>query len=152
MGVWAGLVEAIWLNHRVGNEARARRVLVPVLAPLDVDRSGARAGPRLNAAAPKLRLSAWQVALSTRELDETNARALVEALAGEVVLTTTQRRENRILGVDGDNALVATGRAPDGERVLLSEIQAALDRLAAGEIVEVNPDSRGYRSSFIGAL
>lgn len=83
---------------------------------------------------------------------ESDARALIEALTGQDVLTVAQGVPNRILGVDGDDAIVGTDRTPTGQRVELTEIQAALDRLMSGESVEVNVDSLGHRSSFIGAL
>ena len=80
-----------------------------------------------------------------------DAFAHLRSLVGETIPTLTHAKPNTILGFEGSNVLIATTRAPHGEPVDISEVQAALDRLAAGEEVEVTPKSLGYRSAFIGA-
>jgi hypothetical protein len=59
---------------------------------------------------------------------------------------------NTILRVEHDDIVVATKKAPAGERVPLRWVQDALDRLESGEEVEVTVDSLRYRSAFIGAF
>lgn len=83
---------------------------------------------------------------------ETDARRLLQSLAGQQIRTIARSQPNRILGVDGDDAIIGTARTPTGQPVPLEEIQDALNRLVGGEAVEVTVESLGHRSSFIGAL
>jgi hypothetical protein len=66
-------------------------------------------------------------------------------------IETISGRPNRILRIGDDAVLVGTTKSPAGQPVPLSEIQAAADRLDAGEEVVINPASVGYRSAFVGA-
>ena len=79
------------------------------------------------------------------------AREHLRGLIGQTLLTLTQRKPNRVLRVDARTAFVATEKSPSGEPVPLAEVQSALDRLMAGEEVQVSVPSLGHRSSFIGA-
>lgn len=81
-----------------------------------------------------------------------DAYRLLRSLEGKTIRTLSQEKPNTILRLDGTRAYVGTERTPAGEPVPVSEVQAALDRLTAGEEVEVNVDSLGHRSAFIGAV
>jgi len=81
-----------------------------------------------------------------------DATGLLQSLKGRTIKTLTQEKPNTILRVEGSRVYVGTERTPSGEPVPVSEVQAALDRLTAGEDVDVNVDSLGHRSAFIGAV
>jgi hypothetical protein len=80
-----------------------------------------------------------------------DARALLESLAGRQILTVTGR-PNTVVGVAGDDVLVATGRSPAGQPVPAEWVQRGLDRLLEAGEIEVSVASLGHRSSFIGAV
>jgi hypothetical protein len=82
---------------------------------------------------------------------ELDARALVESLVGQQVLTVTGR-SNTVLRVADGNVVVGTDRSPDGELVPIDSLRSALERLLEVREVEVSPRSLGYRSSFVGAV
>ena len=73
-------------------------------------------------------------------------------LIDQPIETLTQGKKNRVLGFDGPTVLVATGKAPWGEPVEVDDVQSALNRLTAGEEVEVTVESLGHRSAFVGAV
>lgn len=79
------------------------------------------------------------------------ARALAESLTGQQILTVTGR-VNTVLGIAGDDVLVATGRSPEGQPVPVAWVQSGLDRLLDAGEVEISVPSLGHRSSFIGAV
>lgn len=79
-----------------------------------------------------------------------SVREHLGSLVGETISTVTGR-PNRIVRVDATSVIVGTQRSPDGEQVLLAEIQAVVDRVFAGEEVRLDPGSVGFRSAFIGA-
>lgn len=81
-----------------------------------------------------------------------DARAHLAALAGQTITTLSQRRSNQILRLDGAVVVVATEKSPAGEPVEIDDVQSALDRLVAGEDVEVSVASLGHRSAFVGAV
>jgi hypothetical protein len=81
-----------------------------------------------------------------------DAYRLLRSLIGKTIKTLSREKPNAILRVEGSQVYVGTQKAPAGEPVPVSELQAALDRMAAGEEVEVSVDSLGHRSSFIGAV
>jgi len=81
-----------------------------------------------------------------------DAFAHLRKLMGQPIHTLTQGKENTVLGFDGPTVLVATAKAPWGEPVEVADVQAALDRLSAGEEVEVTVESLGHRSAFVGAM
>ena len=80
-----------------------------------------------------------------------DARAHLASLAGQTILTATRRQPNRILRVTSESAFVASDKSPHGQPVPLEDVQAAFDRLAAGEEVRISVSSLGYRSAFVGA-
>jgi len=82
---------------------------------------------------------------------EMDARALAESLTGQQIQTVTGR-VNTVLGIAGDDILVATGRSPDGQPVPVAWVQGGLDRLLETGEVEISVPSLGHRSSFIGAV
>ena len=62
--------------------------------------------------------------------DEADARALLESLVGEEILTVTGR-PNRVLGFSraGDTVIVATRQSPAGTAVPIGMVQSGLDQL-----------------------
>ena len=83
--------------------------------------------------------------------DEMDARTLLESLVGEEIITVTGRPD-RVLSLDNDSVIVATGRSPDGQPVPIGWVQAGLDRLREDRELEVSVGSLGHRSSFVGAV
>lgn len=81
-----------------------------------------------------------------------DARAHLASLSRKTIETVSQKRANRIRQVDGASVIVATERSPAGQPVAIVDIQAALDRLAAGEEVEISVRPLGHRSAFVGAV
>jgi MrcB-like, N-terminal domain len=83
-----------------------------------------------------------------------DARRLAESLVGQTISTPTYDYENRVLEVRGANVYVGTDASPDGEPVLLAQLQRGLDLLLADGEVRIEPATfNGYRrSSFIGAV
>jgi hypothetical protein len=80
-----------------------------------------------------------------------NARAHLRGLIGKELRTPTGR-PNRILGIEGENVIVAAQRSPEGKPVPLAWVQHAMDQLERdGEIV-IDVETVGYRSAFIGAV
>jgi 5-methylcytosine-specific restriction protein A len=79
-----------------------------------------------------------------------DVRIYLAGLVGQTIPTITGL-PNRILEVTDSEVIVATGRAPQGEPVPLADVQSAADRAYGGEEVQINPDSVGYRSAFVGA-
>jgi hypothetical protein len=77
-------------------------------------------------------------------------RGHLAGLVGQTIETITGR-PNKILDVTPAAVIVATTKSPAGREVELVEIQAAADRLEAGEEVVIEPASVGYRSAFVGA-
>lgn len=80
-----------------------------------------------------------------------DARAFLLSLQGRVIPTLTGR-PNRILGLAGDDVIVATNRSPQGRPVPIEWIQEALDRLVEEREVVISVESVGYRSAFVGAV
>lgn len=83
--------------------------------------------------------------------DVADARALLTSLQGRVLRTVTDR-ENRVLGVHGDQVLAWTTRSPAGQPVPIVLVQQAIDRLVSEGEIEISVASVGYRSAFIGAV
>lgn len=81
----------------------------------------------------------------------TDARALLESLAGQQILTITGQ-PNTVLAIAGQHVLVATDRSPAGQPVSIESVQSGLDRLQETGEVEISTASLGHRSSFIGAV
>jgi len=80
-----------------------------------------------------------------------DAHSFLLSLQGQVVPTLTGR-PNCVLRLEGDRAIVATNRSPDGRPVPVEWIQAALDRLVEEGVVDISVESVGYRSAFVGAV
>lgn len=81
-----------------------------------------------------------------------DATELLHRLVGVPLLTPTRRSPNTVLDVSPPNVLVATDKKPAGESVPIEQVQRGLDLLLEVGEVEVNPDTLGHRSSFIGAI
>lgn len=79
------------------------------------------------------------------------AAQLLRSLVDRDIATVTGRR-NRVLAVEGDQVLVATGRSPTGRKVQVAWVQDALDQLLENGSIEISVSSVGYRSAFIGAV
>jgi 5-methylcytosine-specific restriction protein A len=81
------------------------------------------------------------------------ARDLLWRLKGKTIATIAQGRPNTVLEIKGARAMVATEDSPDGEPVLLSQLQAGLDRLLDTGEVTIAADSfnGSQRFSFFGA-
>jgi hypothetical protein len=79
------------------------------------------------------------------------AGALVGRWVGRTIETVTGA-PNRVVDVEGDHVMVATGKSPDGQHVPLADVQQALDQLVNEGEVSVHPATLGYRSTFCGAV
>jgi hypothetical protein len=89
---------------------------------------------------------------SANRLDHmTDAQRVLRSLVGRELRTVTGR-PNRVLRLEGNQAVVATGRSPAGKPVPVEWVQDALDRLEANGEVEISVDSVGHRSAFVGAV
>lgn len=77
--------------------------------------------------------------------------SILRELVGENITTLTGQ-DNRVVEVEGLNIVVATSRSPEGQLVPIADVQSAIDQLFANGVVNINPDSVGYRSAFIGAV
>jgi hypothetical protein len=80
-----------------------------------------------------------------------NAELLLRSLVGEA-LSTVRGRPNSVLSVANGQALVATSRSPQGQRVPVRWLQDVLDRLGAGETIPVEATSGAFRSAFMRAV
>lgn len=80
-----------------------------------------------------------------------SAGDLLRRLIG-VELKTVAGSPNMILGVQGDQVIVATQRSPDGRPVSVRDVQRALDILVETGSIAIHPTDVGYRSAFIGAV
>jgi hypothetical protein len=80
-----------------------------------------------------------------------NARDYLATLVGQKLETLTGR-ENRILGITGDDVIVATSRSPAGAPVPIKWVQSAFDILERDGEVIIDVKTVGYRSAFIGAV
>lgn len=76
-----------------------------------------------------------------------DARFLISTLVGRP-LTTLGGRTNTIRGIEGERAIVATGRSPEGQPVPIAWVQDALDLLEARGEVRIEPPTVSYRSAF----
>ena len=63
-----------------------------------------------------------------------------------------RKNRSRLLRVQSQHVLVGTTRSPEGSRVPIAEVQAAIDQLFAVGSLEIRPKTVGYRSAFIGAV
>lgn len=72
-------------------------------------------------------------------------------LVGETI-RTLNGRPNTILRVEGDDVFVGTQKSPQGQRVPIKAVQAAIDQLVEGGELAIEVTTVGYRSAFIGAV
>lgn len=79
------------------------------------------------------------------------ARSQLEDFVGRTVFTP-RGEPNTILRVEDDAVIVATRRSPEGQPVPIEDVQTGFDLLARDLVVEVKPETLGYRSSFVGAF
>ncbi len=80
-----------------------------------------------------------------------DAGQLLRGLIGEVVETVTGK-SNHINGVSGDFVYVGIDKSPNGVKTRTSDLQKALDILQLSGSLPVNPETVGFRSSFIFAV
>lgn len=80
-----------------------------------------------------------------------DARQHLSLLVGKEIPTMTGK-PNRVLEVRGANVVVGTTKSPEGQPVPIEWVQAAIDRLLDERELEINPQSVGYRSAFVGAV
>jgi hypothetical protein len=81
-----------------------------------------------------------------------DARTHLESLVGTEIHTLTNRQPNRILGVVGDEVIVATGKSPNGRAVPVQWVQDGIDLLMSTGEVAVNVRTLGHRGAFVGAV
>lgn len=81
-----------------------------------------------------------------------DARAHLSSLVGRELRTLTDGRPNRILRIEGNDAIVATEKSPSGKRVPIQWLQYAVDLLESTGEVSVDVETLRYRSAFIGAF
>jgi hypothetical protein len=81
-----------------------------------------------------------------------DARAHLNKLVGKTIHTIGQGRPNRIVAIEGPHVVVATDRSPNGQRVAIAEVQAAMDMLERTGDLLIDKEIVGYRSAFIGAV
>jgi hypothetical protein len=80
-----------------------------------------------------------------------DARSHLASLAGDTLLAPGDAHPIRILGVTRDFVYVMASGSPLGAEVPISDVQAAFDRLEAGEEVELSVASLGRDAAFLGA-
>jgi|ERR1035438_4582140 hypothetical protein len=81
-----------------------------------------------------------------------DARAHLNTLMGKSIHTIGQSRPNRIVTLDGADVVVATTQSPNGQRIAIAEVQAAIDMLERTGDLLIDKKIAGYRSAFIGAV
>jgi hypothetical protein len=88
-------------------------------------------------------------------LDETahlpDAMRNLRSLVGTTIRTLTGQ-PNRIIEVRSNEVIVGTGRSPEGQPVPIEWVQTAMDRLYRDGEVDIDVESVGYRSAFVGAV
>jgi hypothetical protein len=80
-----------------------------------------------------------------------DARVHLAALAGQTVISVLDGVPHRVLGVSRDTVYVLSAAAPLGKPVSIAHVQAAFDRLAAGEEVELSDPALGDDGAFVAA-
>jgi hypothetical protein len=81
-----------------------------------------------------------------------DASAHLSTLVGTTIHTIGQGRPNRIVAVDGASVVVATHQSPNGQRIAIAEVQAAMDMLEQTGDLLIDKKLVGYLSAFIGAV
>ena len=80
-----------------------------------------------------------------------DARQHLAALAGETLISVLDGVGHRILGLSRDEVYVMTPGAPLGKPVPIAKIQAAFDRLVAGEEIHLTDPALGEDGAFVSA-
>lgn len=81
-----------------------------------------------------------------------DARAHLNTLVGKSIHAIGQGRPNRIVTLDGADVVVATTQSPNGQRIAIAEVHAAMDMLERAGDLLIDKKIVGYRSAFIGAV
>ena len=81
-----------------------------------------------------------------------DARAYLNTLVGKTIHTIGQGRPNRIVAVEDAEVVVATNQSPNGQRIAIADLQAAMDMLERTGDLLIDKKIVGYRSAFIGAV
>jgi hypothetical protein len=83
----------------------------------------------------------------------TDARIFLTGLTGVPLRTITQHKPNRVLSVEGGHVVVATEVSPDGARVPIALVQAAMDALYRDGELRINKATLKHRrTAFVGAV
>jgi hypothetical protein len=89
--------------------------------------------------------------LALQRPDRIDAVALLGELLGKTITTLTGK-PNRIIALSDAMVTVATGKSPGGESVPVAWVQSALDRLIRDRAIDIDVETVGYRSAFVGAV
>jgi hypothetical protein len=81
-----------------------------------------------------------------------DARVHLAALAGRTVVSVLDGVPHRVLGVSRDTVYVLSAAAPLGKPVSIADVQAAVDRLVAGEEVPLSDATLGEDGAFVSAV
>ena len=92
-----------------------------------------------------------EVGLADYDAPQPTALDVLRPLVGRP-LTTVDGSPNRILRIEGDTVLVATGRSPEGTPVPIGFVQDGLDLLRENGVLGINPKELNHRSAFVGAV
>jgi hypothetical protein len=95
-------------------------------------------------------VSLFSAPAAEREVDG-EAVAILTKLIGRR-LTTATGHVNHVLKVEPPVVIVATDRSPQGQPVLVADVQNALDLLRRDGAVTIDVPTLGHRSSFVGAV
>ena len=80
-----------------------------------------------------------------------DAVSLLRRLIGEDLLTLNDS-PNKILAVNPPRVIVATERSPQGQPVDIADVEHGLRLLRQDGAVNIDPNSVGHRSAFVGAV
>jgi Domain of unknown function (DUF3883) len=89
-------------------------------------------------------------ALGLDDTTQPDALRHLRSLVGTAIPTLTGS-PNRIIEVRPDEVIVGTERSPEGQPVPIEWVQTAMDRLFRDGEVDINVESVGHRSAFVGA-
>jgi hypothetical protein len=76
----------------------------------------------------------------------------LQSLVDQEIYTLTNRQPNRILGLIGDEVIVATGKSPNGRAVPIQWVQDGINLLLAEGEISVDVATLGHRGAFVGAV
>ena len=80
-----------------------------------------------------------------------DARQHLASLAGQSLVSVLDGVPHRILGVSRDEVYVLSTSAPLGKPVSIAVVQAAFDRLVAGEEIRLSDPALGDDGAFVSA-